>query len=53
MDFKDIADKAKDALHKNPDLIEKAGDAVDKVTGNKFADKVDKAQEAAKKAVGK
>ncbi len=52
MDLKGLVDKAKDALKKNPDLIEKGGDAIDKATGGKYADKVDKAQDAARKAVG-
>ncbi|MCF8609739.1 antitoxin [Gordonia sp. HY285] len=52
MDLKGIVDKAKSALKSNPDLIEKGGDAVDKATGNKFASQVDKAQDAARKAVG-
>ncbi|GAA4664998.1 antitoxin [Gordonia humi] len=52
MDLKGIVDKAKNALKSNPDLIEKGGDAVDKATGGKFASQVDKAQDAARKAVG-
>ncbi|MCS3781010.1 antitoxin [Tsukamurella ocularis] len=52
MDFKDLANKAKDALGKNPGLIDKAGDLVDGKTGGKFAAQVDKAQDAAKKFVG-
>ncbi|MFT4125986.1 MAG: antitoxin [Gordonia sp. (in: high G+C Gram-positive bacteria)] len=52
MDLKGLVDKAKDALKKNPSLIDKGGDAVDKATGNKYASQVDKAQEAAHKAVG-
>ena len=52
MDFKGLADKAKDALASNPDLIEKGGDAIDKATGGKYADQVDKAQDAVRKAVG-
>lgn len=52
MDIKGIVDKAKNALKSNPDLIEKGGDAVDKATGGKFVSQVDKAQDAARKAVG-
>lgn len=52
MEINDIVNKAKDALKSNPDLIEKGGDMIDKATGGKFADQVDKAQEAARKAVG-
>ena len=48
-------DKVKDLASKNADkvdtAIEKVGDAVDKKTGNKYSSQVDKAQEAAKKAV--
>ena len=29
MDFKDLANKAKDALGKNPNIIDKAGDFID------------------------
>lgn len=52
MDLKGLVDKAKEALRGNPSLIDKGGDAIDKATGGKYADKVDKAQEAARKAVG-
>lgn len=52
MDIKGIVDKAKSALKDNPDLIEKGGDMIDKATGNKYASQVDKAQDAARKAVG-
>lgn len=52
MDLKGLVDKAKVALKSNPDLIEKGGDMVDKATGNKYAGQVDKAQDAARKAVG-
>jgi MT0933-like antitoxin protein len=52
-----ILDKVKDWLGKNPqkagDAINKAGDFVDKRTGGKYAQHVDKAQDAAKKAVDK
>ena len=44
-----IVDKAKDFVAKNPDKvsqgIDKAADAFDAKTNNKYADKVDKAQE--------
>ena len=50
-------DKAKDLLSKNADkvdtAIDKAADIVDSKTQGKYADKVDKVQEAAKKAVDK
>ncbi len=50
-------DKAKDLLGKNADkvggVIDKAGDFVDNKTGGKYAQHVDKAQDAAKDAVGK
>ena len=52
MDLKGLVDKAKEALRGNPSLIDKGGDAIDKATGGKYADKVDKAQDAARKAVG-
>lgn len=50
-------DKAKDLLAKNADkvdtAIDKAADIVDSKTQGKYKDKVDKVQEAAKKAVDK
>lgn len=50
-------DKAKDLLGKNADkvggAIDKAGDFVDKKTDGKYAEHVDKAQDAAKDAVEK
>ena len=50
-------DKAKDLLAKNSDkvdaAIDKAADIVDQKTQGKYADKVDKVQDAAKKAVAK
>ncbi|QRY63080.1 antitoxin [Gordonia sp. PDNC005] len=52
MDLSGLVNKAKAALKSNPDLIEKGGDMVDKATGNKYASQVDKAQDAARKAVG-
>ena len=52
-----LVDKVKDLLSKNADkvdtAIDKAGDVVDQKTQGKYADKVDKVQEAAKKAVDK
>ena len=48
-------DKIKDLLSKNADkvdsAIDKAGDIVDQKTKGKYAQQVDKVQEAAKKAV--
>lgn len=50
-------DKAKDLLAKNVDkvdtAIDKAADIVDSKTQGKYKDKVDKVQEAAKKAMDK
>ena len=50
-------DKVKDLMSKNKGAVEsaidKAGDVVDQKTQGKYADKVDKVQEAAKKAVDK
>jgi uncharacterized protein YjbJ (UPF0337 family) len=50
-------DKAKEAVEKNLDKVEgaidKAGDFVDEKTGGKFADSVDKVQDAAKQAADK
>ena len=52
-----LVDKVKDLLSKNADKVEtaidKAGDVVDEKTQGKYADKVDKVQDAAKKAVDK
>ena len=52
-----LVDKVKYLLSKNADkvdtAIDKAGDVVDQKTQGKYADKVDKVQEAAKKAVDK
>lgn len=48
-------DKAKDLLSQNADAVEqaidKAGDFVDSKTEGKYADAVDKVQDAAKKAL--
>ncbi|MCP9271644.1 antitoxin [Mycolicibacterium arenosum] len=50
-------DTVKNLVSKNADkvdtAIDKVGDAVDKKTGNKYKSVVDKAQDAAKKAVDK
>ncbi len=50
-------DKAKDLLSQNADkveqVIDKAGDIVDKKTQGKYASTVDKVQDAAKKAAEK
>jgi hypothetical protein len=50
-------EKVKDWLGKNPDkasqAIDKAGDFFDQRTGGKFAQQVDKAQDAANKYVNK
>lgn len=52
-----ILDKVKNLLAKNADkvdtAIDKAGDIVDQKTQGKYAQHVDKVQEAAKKAVDK
>ncbi|MGW6032979.1 antitoxin [Gordonia terrae] len=52
MDLKGLVNKARATLQKNPNLIEKGGDAIDKVTKNKYSGQVDKAQDAVRKAVG-
>ncbi|MGL5859177.1 MAG: antitoxin [Angustibacter sp.] len=50
---KDLAAGQADKLEGVSDaVVEKVGDAVDKVTGDKFADKVDAAQEAADSRIG-
>ncbi|CAJ1496778.1 antitoxin [[Mycobacterium] burgundiense] len=50
-------DKAKDLLGKNADkvgtVVDKAGDFVDNKTGGKYAEQVDKVQDAAKNATEK
>jgi hypothetical protein len=52
-----IVDKMKEFLGQHGDqvdkVVEKAGDMVDEKTGGKYADKVDKAQEQAKKTADK
>ncbi|HHU44940.1 MAG TPA: antitoxin [Actinomycetales bacterium] len=49
-------DKAKNFASKNPDkvrqAVEKVGDEIDKRTGGKYADKIDRAQEEAGKRLG-
>lgn len=52
MDFKNLVNKAKEALGKNPGVIDNAGDFVDGKTGGKYSSQVDKAQDAAKKFAG-
>ncbi|WP_203710979.1 antitoxin [Asanoa siamensis] len=50
--FGDAADAAKDKLNEKDErdrLIDKAGDAIDARTDGKIADKVDRAQDAARK----
>ena len=52
-----IVDKMKEFLGQHGDqvdkAVDKAGDMIDEKTGGKYADKVDKAQEQAKKAADK
>lgn len=52
-----FVDKAKDLVEKNIDKVEaaidKAGDFVDEKTGGKFAETVNKVQDAAKNAADK
>lgn len=58
--FDDVKKKASEFAEKNPDkvetfsdeAIEKAGDAADKVTGDKYADRMDGFQEKADDAIG-
>lgn len=51
-----IFDKAKQFAADNPDKvregIEKVGDEIDKRTGGKYADKIDRVQEEAAKRLG-
>jgi MT0933-like antitoxin protein len=51
----DLGDKAKDALEGHEDqaenVVEKAGDKADDMTGGKFEGQVDKGQDAAKDAI--
>ena len=58
MSFDDLVNKAKDALNSeqgeqiSDQVITGASDAADKVTGGKFADQVDGAQQAADDFLG-
>jgi hypothetical protein len=48
----DLVDKAKEGLETVSDtVIEKAGDAADKVTGGKYADKIDSIQAKADEVI--
>ncbi|WP_314143229.1 antitoxin [uncultured Rhodococcus sp.] len=53
--LKGMVDKGKDLAAENSDkiddVVEKAGDFIDNKTGGKYSDKIDKVQEAAKKAI--
>ncbi|MEU3472858.1 antitoxin [Rhodococcus sp. 06-462-5] len=53
--LKGMVDKGKDLAAENSDkiddVVEKAGDFIDNKTGGKYADKVDKVQDAVKKAI--
>ncbi|NLV79137.1 MAG: antitoxin [Rhodococcus sp.] len=53
---KGLVGKGKEFAAQNPDkvndAIEKAGDVADEKTGGKYAQHVDKAQDAARKALG-
>ena len=51
--FDNIADAAKQHESTIEEGIEKAGDLIDEKTGGKFADTVDKVQDAAKGAADK
>ena len=55
--LKGMVNKGKDLAAENSDKIDgavdKAGDFIDNKTGGKYADKVDKVQDAAKNAVDK
>lgn len=54
--LKGIVDKGKELAAEHGDKIEgavdKAGDIIDQKTGGKYAETVDKVQDAAKKALG-
>lgn len=58
--FDEIKDKAEKAMQDHPEQVEKysdeaierAGDLADKVTGDKYAGQVDKAQQAADDRIG-
>ncbi|KAA0927764.1 antitoxin [Rhodococcus sp. IEGM 1401] len=53
--LKGMVDKGKDLAAENSDkiddVVEKAGDFIDNKTGGKYSDKVDKVQDAVKKAI--
>lgn len=53
--LKGMVDKGKDLAAENSDkiddVVDKAGDFIDNKTGGKYSDKIDKVQEAAKKAI--
>ncbi|MGZ8178952.1 antitoxin [Williamsia sp. SKLECPSW1] len=49
MNFKQLADKAKSIVEKNPQYIDKGADAVNKATKGKYSEQVDKGRDAAKK----
>ena len=55
--LKGMVNKGKDLAAENSDKIDgavdKAGDFIDNKTGGKYADKIDKVQDAAKNAVDK
>jgi hypothetical protein len=57
MGIKDVVGKAKEKLAENTEAakqgVDKAGDIADSKTGGKYADKVDKGQDAAKDALNK
>jgi hypothetical protein len=58
--FDEIKNKAEKAMRDHPEQLEKysdqalerAGDAVDKATGDKYADQIDKAQRAGDDHIG-
>lgn len=53
--LKGMVDKGKNLAAENSDkiddVVEKAGDFIDNKTGGKYSEQIDKAQEAAKKAI--
>ncbi|GAA1898579.1 MAG: antitoxin [Williamsia herbipolensis] len=49
MNFKQLADKAKAVVQKNPQYIDKGADALNKATKGKYSSQVDKGRDAAKK----
>lgn len=54
--FDNMKDKVTDHANQNPDQlregVEKAGDFIDDKTGNKYAEHIDKAQDAAHQHLG-